>query len=84
MRLEAWPTPRPRNWPALVNRPLPDDKLERLRTSVKRGRPFGDDQWAAATAARLGLQSTLRDPWRPAKKDKAVPQPKSPAPSEQK
>lgn len=73
VRLEAWPIPRPRNWLELVNRPLPSDQLDRLRTSVKRGRPFGDDKWVAATAARLGLQSTLRDPWRPAKKqDKAA------------
>jgi putative transposase len=70
LRLEPWPMPRPRDWPQRVNRPLPDDQLDRLRTSIRRGRPFGDDKWVAATAAKLGLLSTLRDPWRPTRRDK--------------
>jgi putative transposase len=41
--------------------------LERLRTSVIRGRPYGGDRWTVTAAARLGLASTLRGPGRPRK-----------------
>ena len=65
--LAPWPVDRPPHWLSRVNEPLPDDDLERLRTSVRRGRPFGDDAWTKATAGRLGLTHTLRGPGRPRK-----------------
>ena len=67
IQLTAWPVDRPRNWIDLVNEPLPQSTIDTLRTSLKRGRPFGTDAWIAKTVARLGLQSALRDPWRPKK-----------------
>jgi putative transposase len=63
--LTPWPVDRPRNWNALVNESLPEPMLERLKVSVAKGRPFGQDAWIAETAARLGLQATLRSPGRP-------------------
>jgi len=70
--LEPWPVPRPQNWSALVNQLPPAPELERLRASVKRGRPFGEDAWVARTVKRLGLESTIRDPWRPKKQPDAA------------
>ena len=35
-------------------------ELEAMQTSVKRGRPYGDDRWQRQTAKRLALESTLR------------------------
>ena len=35
-------------------------------------RMFGDDAWVRRTARRLGLESTLRDPWRPKKPSPAA------------
>ena len=58
------------DWIGLVNRALERKELDRLRTSVARQRPYGDEKWTIATATRLGLQSTLRDPWRPKKAGK--------------
>ncbi|HEX4793446.1 MAG TPA: transposase [Humisphaera sp.] len=55
-----WPVVRPADWPRLVNTPLTVKELERLQLSIDRGRPFGDDRWTAQTAARLGMESTLR------------------------
>src|SRR5262249_22814758 len=55
-----WPVDRPPDWPRLVNTPLTVKELERLQLSIDRGRPFGDDRWTGQTAARLGLESTLR------------------------
>lgn len=63
--LAAWPVDRPRNWVTRVNQPEMPVDLEELRTSVQRGRPFGDARWQTRTAARLGLESTLRSRGRP-------------------
>ena len=58
---------RTSTWLARVNQPLSDDELSRLRLSVQRGRPFGDDEWIGETVRRLGLESTMRPRGRPPK-----------------
>jgi putative transposase len=68
--LGDWPVERPVNWIDLVNRPLTEKELERVRLSLSRGRPFGPDDWTRRTASRLNLQHTLRREGRPAKKAK--------------
>jgi putative transposase len=60
-----WPVQPPRNWTQSVDRPLPAKELEAIRTSVKRGRPYGQAPWQTATAKKLSLQSTLRPRGRP-------------------
>ena len=42
-------------------------ELHALRTSVKRGLPFGDDRWTKSSAVRLALESTTRPRGRPKK-----------------
>ena len=68
VQLCAWPVERAANWMEKVNASLPQKETEQIRLSVRRGRPFGQPAWVEKTAQSLGLQSTLRDPWRPAKK----------------
>ena len=63
--LSAWPLERSRNWIAWVNRGLNDEQLEEIRSSVQRDRPLGPATWVRRTAARLGLEFTLRGPGRP-------------------
>jgi REP-associated tyrosine transposase len=63
--LTSWPVDRPQNWLEIVNEPVGSDALSTLHTSIARGRPFGAETWVRHLAQRLGLQSTLRDPWRP-------------------
>ncbi len=63
--LHAWPLAYPRNWIALVNRPVTEAELQSIRTSVLRGRPFGNESWKQRTAKRLGLESTFRNRGRP-------------------
>jgi putative transposase len=65
--LSAWPVDRPAHWDKLVNKPMEEEELERVRTSVRRGLPLGDEQWVDRIARRLGLQFTLRDVGRPKK-----------------
>ena len=63
--LSEWPVERPWDWVAWVNRPEKAEELDALRTSVQRGRPFGNERWVARTAKKLELTSTLRDRGRP-------------------
>ena len=65
--LAGWPQDRPRGWPAHVNEAIERKELEAVRTCVNRGRPYGAPDWVAATAARLGLEFTLRNAGRPRK-----------------
>jgi putative transposase len=66
-----WPVALRRDWINWVNRAETAAELEALRTSVNRGRPFGEAGWQSRVAVRLKLQQTLRDPWRPKKRREA-------------
>ena len=57
------PVRRPPDWLELVNQPVPN--LARIRDCVTRGRPFGSLVWTAKTAARHGLEFTMRSRGRP-------------------
>jgi putative transposase len=63
--LSPWPLDRPRNWTALVNQPMADDRRQRVKLSIERGRPLGSDAWTLATARRMALQFTLNPRGRP-------------------
>jgi putative transposase len=65
--LSAWPIERPKNWTSLVNAALPEGELDRVRTSVERGRPFGADTWVKQTARELHMEHTIRPVGRPRK-----------------
>jgi putative transposase len=68
VRLHPWPVDEPADWLEWVNQPQTAQELEALRTSVRRGRPFGDEPWQRQTAAALGLGHSLRPLGRPCKK----------------
>ena len=57
--------PLPRNWRSWVNKVETETELNSLRLSVKRGVPFGGDQWIRSSAVRLGLETTTRPRGRP-------------------
>ena len=59
--------PLPRNWRSWVNKMETEAELTSLRRSVKRGVPFGDDQWTRSSAVRLCLETTTRPRGRPKK-----------------
>lgn len=66
--LATWPLRRPRNWLDSVNAPQTEAEVAAVRRCVQRGTPFGDERWAKSSAARLGLDFTLRPRGRPRKK----------------
>ncbi len=63
--LSGWPIDRPRGWVRRVNAALGAKELEAVQRSIKRGSPYGSPAWVKRTAARLGLESTLRPRGRP-------------------
>jgi len=63
--LSEWPMDRPRDWRLRVNRPQLASELEALRMSVRRGRPFGEDEWVRRMVRKFGMESTLRPRGRP-------------------
>jgi putative transposase len=67
--LARWPLKRPRDWTDLLNHPMDKAALDQVRQCLIRGRPMGTARWTAATAARLGMESTLRSLGRPRKKE---------------
>jgi putative transposase len=73
--LDAGPAPRPEGWLEYVNAPQTEAELERVRESLRRGRPLGEAHWTATTAARLGLEASLRPRGRPRKSEAKTPEP---------
>lgn len=63
--LAAWPIARPIDWATQVNQILDSQILASLRTSVNRGRPYGEAEWVQRTARELGLESSIRPVGRP-------------------
>jgi putative transposase len=59
------PVDRPATWVARVNAAESDQELELLRCSIERGTPFGRPAWVDSTAARLGIESSVRPRGRP-------------------
>ncbi len=71
--LAPGPVRRPTDWLTFVNEPQTDKEVERLRECTRRRRPFGALPWQKQTAARLGLEASLRPRGRPRKDP--IPQP---------
>jgi hypothetical protein len=56
---------RPANGTARVNARLTAKELDRVRVSIDRGRPYGEEKWVRETAKDLGLEQTGRPEGRP-------------------
>ena len=61
------PTPLVSGWVGFVNQAQTEAELAALRASLTRGAPFGSQDWVVRTAARLGLELSLRPRGRPRK-----------------
>jgi hypothetical protein len=66
--MTSCPVDKPSDWAGLVNQRIDPLMLEGVQLSLKRGPPHGTERWTEKTDKRLGLESTLHDPWRPKKK----------------
>ena len=50
------------DWTEFVNAPITEAETAAIEQSIHRSCPFGADNWTRTTAARLGLESSLRSP----------------------
>lgn len=74
--LSAWPLERPAGWTRLVNQLLPETERQRIKSSLERGQPLGDERWTRQAARRLNLQFTLNPRGRPPTRSTAGEKPK--------
>jgi putative transposase len=58
------------NWTDYVNEPIYPKELAKIRNSVNRQAPLGEEQWQQETATVFGLLSTLNQRGRPRKEKK--------------
>ncbi len=66
-KITPGPVTLPANWPQHLKQNINQQDKQKLETSLKRGAPFGDNEWIGLAAAKLGLESTLREKGRPKK-----------------
>ena len=67
IELASWPIRRLPRWVARVNQAITQKELAAIRLSVKRGKPYGDEDWTAKIVKKFGLESTTRPRGRPKK-----------------
>ena len=60
LRIAADEVLRRGDWPEFVNAAMTEAEAESIRLSIRRDRPYGTESWTRATAAHLGLESSLR------------------------
>lgn len=65
--LSSWPVEMPEGYLKWANTPDSEEakKLDKIRLSVQRGRPYGSDNWIKKVAKKLNLISTLVPRGRP-------------------
>lgn len=61
------PITLPRDWTAYTDQPMTTSEVERLRRSVNRQTPFGEELWVQSVCEKLGLESTIHERGRPRK-----------------
>ncbi len=68
--LSSWPIPEPNDYLLLLNELQSKEskgEIERIRRSVGRSCPYGQDVWMEKVARQFGIESTLRPRGRPKK-----------------
>ena len=63
--LSPWPVEVPNDYLRQVNEILAGGELEQIRASIKKSRPYGNDDWMNKAIRKFGLEITLRQPGRP-------------------
>lgn len=65
--LSGWPIAEPKDYLSFVNTPQSKEEEEKIRASVVRGKPFGEDMWVLKMIGKFGLEATVRATGRPKK-----------------
>lgn len=65
--LDSWPVLIPKDYRDYVNRPEQEKRLELIRESIIKNRPFGENNWINEIVSKFGLETTLKKRGRPKK-----------------
>jgi putative transposase len=68
-----WPVQRPAEWQDWVDLPQSDTEIAEIRTSLRRGAPFGAERWREDVAAKTGRKWSFLARGRPRKKRGQAP-----------
>ena len=63
--LSPWPVEVPNHYLRQVNEILAGGELEQIRASIRKSRPYGNDDWMNKVIRKFSLEITLRQPGRP-------------------
>jgi putative transposase len=63
--LSPWPVAEPRSYREWLHRPQGKEEIEKIRSAIKKSRPYGSEQWLRKAVAQFGLENTLRNSGRP-------------------
>ena len=66
---------RQTNWTDCVTAALTANELERVRVSIERGRPYGEETWVRERVKNLRLEQTARPKGRPRKASQSATEP---------
>ena len=50
-----------------INQSQPKEEIENIRHALKRSKPYGSGNWTTKIILQFGLETTVRNPWRPKK-----------------
>jgi putative transposase len=70
VRLDPWPVPLPNDWSEVINQEVEANEVAQIRDAVRRGIPYGGQDWRERTGTSLGLMGRLRPFGRPRKESK--------------
>jgi putative transposase len=59
-RPDPFPIVLPEDWSAFVDTPLTEAEIEKVRNSVNRHTPFGNESWQEELCVKMELESTIR------------------------
>lgn len=65
--LSKWPILEPKDYLSFINIPPSKEEEGKIRLSVLKGKPYGNDDWSMNIIKKFGLESTIRLSWRPKK-----------------
>jgi putative transposase len=65
--LSPWPMGEPRDYLKWLNQSQGQEEIENIRYAIKRGQPYGSEEWVSKAVAKFGLENTMRKRGRPRK-----------------
>jgi len=65
--LSPWISDPPMNYISFLNEPQTQQEEAKIKNAIKKGNPYGKDDWITRTAKKFNLTSTLRNVGRPKK-----------------